>query len=153
VDGDLKCDDGKTKSTLNMIASHISALIRLQERIFTVPKLKRDYDRALKLIEYYLFTVNIDTLYGYRKLLVEMFDEKALLPGVYWFLLNVMVKNFYNCQEIKRFYKMLEKNDHSLDLKIKSNTEAINRISEYLKKQLTKNGLNLQILNWIKNEL
>jgi len=153
VDGDIERKDELSKSTLNLMASHISALIRLEERIFDTPKLKRDFAQAKELIDYYLFVSNIDTLAGYRKLLAEMYQENNLLPGVYWFLLNVLLKDFYDKNKIRRFYKSINENDSDLHTKLKHVTGNISGILNTLKKELNNNGLNIDMLKWIKTEL
>ncbi len=153
VDGDLKKETELSKSTLNLMASHISALIRLEERIFTAPKLKRDYLIAKELIDYYLFVVNIDTLSGYQDLLDEMYQEKTILPGVYWFLLNVLINDFYNYDKIKKFYKEVECPVNDLKNRIDVITKKNQTITDRLKNELKEDGLNMDLLKWIKKEL
>lgn len=152
-EGDLLEDVMHTKSTLNMMASHISALIRLEERIFITPNLKRDFDKAKEMLNYYLFASNIDTLAGYRMLLQEMYCEKNLLPGVYWFFMHVLTIDFYDITKIKKLYKAMGITDPELNSKIKHITNDITKCSDGLKKELKNNGLNMDLLNWIKKEL
>ena len=107
-EGDLIKDKGISKSTINMMSSHISALIGLEEKIFTIPRKKQDFPKAKELFDYYLFTSNIDTLSGYRTLLHNMYQDKLILPSVYWFLLKLLLKNYYAIPKIRAFYKSLD---------------------------------------------
>jgi hypothetical protein len=47
------------------------------------------------MLEYYLFSDNVDTLLGYRRLLVKMSEEGRLNNGFHWLLLNILEKTFY----------------------------------------------------------
>lgn len=153
VDGDLTKGVEKSKSTLNLMASHISALIRLEERVFTVPRLKGEYNKSKELIDYYLFVVNIDTLSGYINLLEEMYKEKEILPGVFWFLLNVLATDFYNEDKIKKHYKSIECSNTDLDSKIKKISQTVSDRMNLLKNELKGEGLDMKLLSWIKKEL
>ncbi len=154
-EGELVDDGLKTKSTLNMMASHISALIRLEERIFTVPNKKRENKKAVELLNYYLFVSNIDTLSGYVNLLDEMYNEKQILPAVYWFLLNVLLKDFYDKRKIKEFYKSIDSNNMVDEINVKTEgvVDEINIKMAKLKKELKNDKVSMELLKWIKSEL
>jgi hypothetical protein len=79
-------DDSRVKSTMNLMAAHISALIRLEEKLFSIPRKKGDHQKKVKQISYYLFAENVDTIPSYISLLDTMHKNKELNPGVYWFL-------------------------------------------------------------------
>jgi len=154
-EGELVNDDLKTKSTLNMMASHISALIRLEERIFTVPNKKRENKKAVELLNYYLFVSNIDTLSGYVNLLDEMYNEKQILPAVSWFLLNLLLKDFYDKRKIKEFYKSIDSNSMVDEINVKTEgvVDEINIKMAKLKKELKNDKVSMELLKWIKSEL
>ena len=149
-EGSIKADSKHVKSTLNMMASHISALIRLNSRIFKTPRLKRDNKSAKNLLDYYLFMSNIDTLTGYRNLLQEMYEKKLLLPGVYWFLLNLLVIDFYNISKIRKFYSAINESYDGLKARVDGIINSINNSSLMLRKELKEDGVNMELLKWIK---
>ena len=94
--GDLNAGElDKTSSTLNLMATHLSGLIHLNKKLFIKGGLVRDQPTKKKMIEYYLFGDNVDTLIGYRKLISKMRKEERLNNGFYWLLLNIIDKTFY----------------------------------------------------------
>ncbi len=139
-----------SKSTLNMMASHINALIKLEERIFSIPNKVGEFRKAKELLDYYLFTNNVDTLYGYRNLLSEMFKDKAILPATEWFLLNLLINKFYEPSKVARFYKALRESSEG----IKAKTENI-RIEEMklIKKSIQSDDINEKLYKWIVNQI
>ena len=93
--GDLNTIElNNTSSTLNLMATHLSGLIHLNKKLFTNESLKKPILKN-KMIEYYLFGDNVDTLIGYRKLISKMRKEERLNNGFYWLLLNIIDKTFY----------------------------------------------------------
>jgi len=76
------------------MATHLSGLIHLNKKLFTNESLKKPILKK-KMIEYYLFGDNVDTLIGYRKLISKMRKEERLNNGFYWLLLNIIDKTFY----------------------------------------------------------
>lgn len=104
-EGDLIDDESNTKRTINLMASHISALINLEKIIYNIPPLVREYDAAKELFNYYLYTHNVDTLKGYREMLLSMYKDEDLLPGFYWVLLEIIKKDFYNKKKNNDFFK------------------------------------------------
>ena len=93
--GDINAGElDKTSSTLNLMATHLSGLIHLNKKLFTNESLKKPILKK-KMIEYYLFGDNVDTLIGYRKLISKMRKEERLNNGFYWLLLNIIDKTFY----------------------------------------------------------
>jgi hypothetical protein len=94
--GDLNAGElDKTSSTLNLMATHLSGLIHLNKKLFVKGGLVRNQPTKKKMIEYYLFGDNVDTLIGYRKLISKMRKEERLNNGFYWLLLNIIDKTFY----------------------------------------------------------
>ena len=94
--GDINAGElDKTSSTLNLMATHLSGLIHLNKKLFIKGGLVKDQPTKKKMIEYYLFGDNVDTLIGYRKLISKMRKEERLNNGFYWLLLNIIDKTFY----------------------------------------------------------
>jgi hypothetical protein len=153
ADGDIVTDEESNESTINMMASHISALIRIEERIFYKPQKKGDYAQAKELSDYYLFVTNIDTLSGYRKLLDEMFEKGKLLAGTYWFLLNMLLKDFYDKKKIKAHYKYLNASTEKISDSVDVIREEINSCAGVLEKQMKNKGLNSNLLKWVAETL
>ncbi|WP_053977208.1 hypothetical protein [Mangrovimonas xylaniphaga] len=131
--GDL--DEGaikETQSTLNLMATHLSGLLSLQKKIFAKGRTERENKAILKLRDYYLFANNVDTLLGYRNLLVKMSNGDKLNNGFYWLLLNCI--NIF-------FFKDLNEGDFE-------NPEDFDKVS-LIKKGLKKEikALKLRIVN------
>jgi hypothetical protein len=94
--GELKKDQiDRTSSTLNLMASHLSSLLHLNKKLFHKVLPSRLHDQRKMMLEYYLFSDNVDTLLGYRRLLVKMSEEGRLNNGFHWLLLNILEKTFY----------------------------------------------------------
>ncbi|WP_341220695.1 phospholipase D-like domain-containing protein [Polaribacter atrinae] len=94
--GDIKDDELKsTNSTLNVMATHLSGLIKLQKRLFKTDKTISEKNSTIKLKDYYLFTNNVDTISGYRNLIAKMYNDGKLNGGFYWLLLNIIDLFFY----------------------------------------------------------
>jgi HKD family nuclease len=143
--GNEKLVSEKSESTLNFMAMHISALIRLENTIFkecpfyTKKDKKCFYDNQMHLVEYYLLTDNIDTLIGYRQLLGKMYkkgnedeNRRAINPGFYWLLLKIVLKKFYINQKLtdysdmKTFNVAIENERKSLKLELKKVQKQLN---------------------------
>jgi hypothetical protein len=107
--GDINAGElDKTSSTLNLMATHLSGLIHLNKKLFVKGGLLREQPTKKKMIEYYLFGDNVDTLIGYRKLISKMRKEERLNNGFYWLLLNIIDKTFY--QKYSTFELFEDKN-------------------------------------------
>jgi len=153
-EGDLIEVESNTKRTLNLMASHISALINLEEIIFNPPSLVRDYDAAKELFNYYLYTHNVDTLKGYREMLLAMYKDGDLLPGFYWLLLEIIKKDFYNIKDNNAFLKSIRgdmsgpKSAHNSTIKnIEDEIEIVKTDLKGLK------NFDNKIIKWITTEL
>jgi hypothetical protein len=112
--GDLNTIElNNTSSTLNLMATHLSGLIHLNKKLFTNESLKKPILKN-KMLEYYLFGDNVDTIIGYRKLILKMRKESRLNNGFYWLLLNIISKTFYQKYEV--FQLNGEKNEELIKL-------------------------------------
>ena len=148
-EGELLDKKTISKSTLNMMASHINALIKLSERLFTIPQKVKEYEKSKELIDYYLFTNNIDTIVGYRNLLKEMLKEKAILPGVAWFLFNLLAYDCYNLAKISRTYKQLNGSTVGLKAKVENVRLEIQNEMKPLKKAINADKINKNLFDWV----
>lgn len=152
-EGEFLVKQGLSKSTLNMMASHINALIKLEERLFNSPLKVTEYGKSKELVNYYLFTNNIDTLTGYRNLLKEMLKESAILPGVQWFLLNLLLHYFYDYTKISRVYEQLRTSKEGLKAKIEKARIEISEEIKILKKNIKPGEINENLYKWILNQI
>jgi hypothetical protein len=152
-EGELLVKKSISKSTMNMIASHINALIKLEARLFELPVKVGEFAKSKELLDYYLFTNNIDTLTGYRNLLKEMESEKAILPGVLWFLLNLLVLEFYDYTKIAKSYDHLRFSKERLNEKVVRLKKEISADMEILKTSMKSEGINKNLFTWIGNQI
>lgn len=152
-EGEIVEDIIERKSTINFMASHLSALINLEKKIFWVPKLKNEYPVAVEGLNYYLFTDNIDTLTGYRRMLKEMHEKQEINSGFYWFLLQILLSDFYDWGKIRRQYKTIRGN-------VDKPRKGYSKIEKEIKKELTKlkkelktQDLSDKDMKWLKGQL
>ena len=152
-EGELVEKKRLSKSTMNMIASHINALIKLETRIFEQPSKKNDFGKQKELLDYYLFNNNIDTLIGYRNLLKEMATEKAILPGVQWFLLNLLFMEFYDYTKVAQAYENLKTPNDKLKEKVEKYRFELSEEMKLLKRSLRSDVKKEKLYKWIVNQL
>lgn len=134
----------QTSSTLNLMATHLSGLIHLNKKIFVKGGLKTELPGRKKMLEYYLFSDNVDTLKGYRKLLQKMASDGRLNPGFHWVLLVVLQSNFY--QRYINFEHYDESNQILLDLIVSELKKEINQLAQALEDD----RVSKKHLNWAK---
>ena len=129
--GELKQDEiERSSSTLNLMATHLSGLIQLNKKVFTVGGLARDIPAEKNMLDYYLFGDNVDTLLGYRRLLNKMAEEGRLNNGFHWILLNILEKTFY--QRYPKF-ELFDKNHQSgLDTILHELKSEIRKLSKLI---------------------
>lgn len=157
-DGEAKKNNIETKSTLNMMATHINGLIKLQDKIFNIPRTKADKSMALEQLNYYLFINNIDTIEGYLSLLDDMYKQERIFANTYWFILSVIKKEFYEYSKINKFIKELEVSKDKLfpeGLKRKINymIEMIEGKCIELRIPLNVNGDSSKLLKWVNKNI
>lgn len=146
--GDLNTKElGKTSSTLNLMATHLSGLIHLNKKLFAKGGLVRKYPARKKMLEYYLFSDNVDTIIGYRKLIAKMRAEARLNNGFYWLLLNLIDKTFY--QKYMVFELFEEKNREFTALMIKELKQEI----KILSKEIENGRITTAHLKWAEQIL
>lgn len=140
--GDIKDDELKTtNSTLNVMATHLSGLIKLQNHVFTMGKTISEKNSNRKLRDYYLFANNVDTISGYRNLIAKMFTDNKLNAGFYWLLLSIIDLFFYN---------QLDEDDFDeLDiLKVKTIRKTLKANIKDVKNDIVSGNLTERHLKW-----
>ncbi len=141
--GDVKEDElNSTGSTLNVMATHLSGLLKLQMRMFSIANTITEKNATIKMRDYYLLTNNVDTISGYRNLIKKMADDNKLNNGFYWLLLNC-IDTF--------FYKDLKEKDFKLFvdfLKIEEIRKVLKNEIKELSKKLVDGKLTEKHLKW-----
>ena len=137
----------KTSSTLNLMATHLTGLIHLNKKLFSVGGPEKEKLAKKKMLEYYLFGDNVDTLTGYRKLIAKMSTENRLNNGFYWLLLNIIGKTFY--QKYLTFELFEEKNREFTSLIQKELGGQIKTLA----KEIENNHISTQHLKWAEEML
>ena len=146
--GDINAGElDKTSSTLNLMATHLSGLIHLNKKLFIKGGLVRDQPTKKKMIEYYLFGDNVDTLIGYRKLISKMRKEERLNNGFYWLLLNIIDKTFY--QKYLTFELFEDKNQELTTLM----HQELRRQIKTIAKEIENNRTSASHLKWAEQML
>lgn len=131
--GEIKADELKeTHSTLNLMATHLSGILKLKKKIFATSRTTTEQKANRIMRDYYLFTDNVDTLLGYRRLIAKMSKDGKLNNGFYWLLLNCIDLFFY-----KNLYESLF--DDELDF------EKVKDIRKQLKAEI--NELSSRIID------
>jgi hypothetical protein len=146
--GDLNTIElNNTSSTLNLMATHLSGLIHLNKKLFTNGRLVKEQSAKNKMLEYYLFGDNVDTIIGYRKLISKMRTEGRINTGFYWLLLNIINKTFYQKYETLKLFE--EKNKELTKLKIKELEKEI----KLLGKEIENERITAAHLKWAEQIL
>lgn len=133
------------QSTMNLMAAHMSALIRLERNLFQTGKTKLENQKLQHLREYYLYTDNVDTLTGYSRLLIDLNEKMIITNGFFWLLLELIKTNFYVRHKIQKeseFYAL-----HQDRLTLFSAQQG------KLKNKMEGKGVTRAQLNWIKEML
>ncbi len=135
------------KSSINFMASHLSGLLKLKEKLFTELQRKTEQEIQKRRITYYLLSDNIDTLIGYRRLIAKMKNNGSINIGFYWVLLKIIESYFY---KNKTLAKRLESKDRKT-LKILIST--INKDIKLVDKEMLKLGVERRKLQWLNKIL
>jgi len=141
--GDVKKDElEETSSTLNLMATHLSGLIKLQAKVFAKPRTIAKGKSISKMRDYYLFANNLDTLIGYKALLNKMAESNSLNNGFHWLLLQIIMRFFYK-QYAKNFSQEISP---SFDNVVAEFNNEIKKLESELKdEKLTRKHLNWAI--------
>lgn len=115
--GDLKKDQNEsTCSTLNLMATHLSSLLQLNKKLFDKVLQNKALEQRKIMLDYYLFGDNVDTLLGYRRLLIKMSEEGRLNNGFHWVLLNILENIFYKKYKVFELFDPAKQNVLELTL-------------------------------------
>jgi hypothetical protein len=131
-------------STMNLMAAHLSGLIKLAQFFFKKQKLKSGNEKLDKLRDYYLYADNIDTLSGYLGILANLNKSKIVTNGFCWMVLELLKTNFYNSVNIKE-----ADDNHAVHT---ARIAAILKQQEALKKNLD-GSVTTKHLKWVKSML
>lgn len=141
--GDLKKDQNESNcSTLNLMATHISSLLQLNKKLFDKVLQNKVLEQRKIMLDYYLFGDNVDTLSGYRRLLVKMSEEGRLNNGFHWVLLNILENTFYKKYKIFELFDPAKEN--VLELTLIDLKQEIRKLS----KQIKSNRVTMNHLKW-----
>jgi HKD family nuclease len=150
--GEIKADELKhTHSTLNLMATHLSGILKLKKKIFTIGRTITEQKANKKMRDYYLFTDNVDTLLGYRNLIAKMANDGKLNGGFYWLLLNCIEMFFYKNLNESHFDNELDF-EKVKDIRKKLKAEIAQLSTKIIDKRLTEKHLKWT-LKMLKNDL
>ena len=135
------------KSSINFMASHLSGLLKLKEKLFADLSRKSDKEIQKRRITYYLLSDNIDTLIGYRRLIVKMRNNQSINIGFYWVLLKIIELYFY---KNKTLSKRLDPDERKTLNKI---ADSINNDIKMVDKEMLDQGVQKNKLDWLNNTL
>jgi len=152
-EGELINDNEDCESTLNLMASHLSGLIKLEKILFKPESGQRQSVKKKEKVAYYLYTDNINTLLGYVKLLDRMYESKTILPSFYWLLLNVVQNNFYENARLQQIFKDDWQKGDMLSTKNKSIKELLEKKAKNAESLMLKERVSRKHLKWVKDKL
>ena len=136
-----------TKSSINFMASHLSGLLKLKEKLFVNISRKSDKDIQKRRITYYLLSDNIDTLLGYRRLIVKMRNNGSINIGFYWVLLKIIESYFYKNKIVA---KRLDSEERKT---LKKMASSIKNDIKLVDKDMLNQGVNRKKLKWLNKTL
>lgn len=146
ADGELleiSLEEGQ--STMNLMAAHLNALIKLEQNLYRTGKTKVEGQRILKQRDYYLYTDNVDTLTGYYQLIRELNSKGIITNGFFWLLLEIIKVNFYE--------KAMIKEEDSFYSRHKDLVSRFSNQQVKLKRKMESEGVTRASLKWIKKML
>lgn len=141
ADGSLRPNlDQQLPSSLNRMAAHLNALIKLQEKLLKEGKTAAERNAIQSAVDYYLYSENIDTLPGYLRILKESVEQETLTEGFCWLLIQIIIEDFYRHDKLKR-----KNNDPTFQKFVQTFLEYQKTMQNSLKKK----GLEANKLNWL----
>ena len=153
-EGEIKEDSTEHQSTLNLMASHLSGLIRLEQTLFKPFKNKKEQAQGKEQVRYYLYTDNINTLLGYTKLLEDMYHNNKILPAFYWLLLNIVLLSFYKRTGLHKIFNGDWQSGMNLSLNNETTIEVLNKkIREAESWMKNESSVDKKHLKWVKEQL
>ncbi len=135
------------KSSINSMASHLSGLLKLKDKLFKELHKKTDQEIQKRRISYYLLSDNIDTLIGYKRLIGKMRKNGSINLGFYWVLLKIIESYFYKNKSVTKILDSEER----MTLKILSS--SINNDLKLIDKDMLERGVERKKLEWLNKTL
>jgi len=135
------------KSSINFMASHLSGLLKLKDKLFMELHTKTDKEIQKRRISYYLLSDNIDTLIGYQRLIGKMKKTGSINIGFYWVLLKIIESYFYkNKSASKRLDFREVKTLKKLALLVTNQRKLVD-------KEMLEQGVEKRKLEWLNKTL
>ncbi|MEJ6776698.1 MAG: hypothetical protein QNK85_05170, partial [Crocinitomicaceae bacterium] len=135
------------KSSINFMASHLSGLLKLKEKLFMEVPRKTEQEIQKRRISYYLLSDNIDTLIGYQRLIGKMRKNNSINIGFYWVLLKIIESYFYkNKAASKRLDSVESKTLKKLALLVTNQIKLVD-------KEMLNQGVERRKLEWLNKTL
>jgi len=135
------------KSSINFMASHLSGLLKLKEKLFKELHRKADKEIQKRRISYYLLTDNIDTLIGYQRLIGKMRKNGSMNIGFYWVLLKIIEAYFYKKRGVATRLDAAERKI------LKRLALSINKQIKAVDKEMMEQGVKKRKLDWLNKTL
>lgn len=136
-----------SKSSINFMASHLSGLLKLKEKLFSDLSRNSDQKVQKKRISYYLLSDNIDTLIGYRRLITKMKNSGGINVGFYWVILKILESYFYK-------NKMLSNRlDSDEEKTLERIADSIKNEIKLVDKEMLDLGVERKKLEWLNKTL
>jgi ribosomal protein S17E len=135
------------KSSINFMASHLSGLLKLKEKLFMEVPRKTEQEIQKRRISYYLLSDNIDTLIGYQRLIGKMRKNNSINIGFYWVLLKIIESYFYkNKAASKKLDSVESKTLNKLALLVTNQIKLVD-------KEMLNQGVERRKLEWLNKTL
>ena len=135
------------KSSINFMASHLSGLLKLKEKLFMELNRKTDQEIQKRRISYYLLSDNIDTLIGYQRLIGKMRKNGSINIGFYWVLLKIIESYFYKNKDASKRLA-------SAELKtLKKLASLVTKQIKMVDKEMLEQGVERRKLEWLNKTL
>jgi HKD family nuclease len=142
-EGELDAD----KSSINFMASHLSGLLKLKEKLFSNKGSEIEREIQKRRVSYYLLSDNIDTLIGYQRLIDKMRNNGSINIGFYWVLLKIIEAYFYTNKTAKKLLVSAEKRTlEGLALSLAKQIKVVD-------KKMLEQGVSKKKLDWLNKIL
>ncbi|HRG58681.1 MAG TPA: phospholipase D family protein [Bacteroidia bacterium] len=141
-------------SILNEMATHFSALIKLEEFLFYKKLTSKTAQKEhFSFLKYYLLSENIDTIPFYLADIENQFQNNKIYKTFYWMILQIIITNFYLKAEKWDFKKEIDSKDWNIfKTDIKQKQETLSILAKNISKELSDENIN-QKLEWVIEKL
>jgi HKD family nuclease len=135
------------KSSINFMASHLSGLLKLKEKLLNNQGSKLEKEIQKRRISYYLLSDNIDTLIGYQRLIDKMRKSGSINIGFHWVLLRIIESYFYVNDDF------IERLDPEQLESLESLVSKLARQIKVVDKKMLEQGVSKKKLDWLNKIL